>query len=112
LYSYLQSEEWLSLDLDVIDMIPVLFPVDFSVDCHVVKKNIYIIEINNFCLKYFQLGQQEVHIRFWLENLMGRNHLGDMGRDGRIILRLILWESCVRVWAEFIWLGTWSSGRL
>jgi hypothetical protein len=29
------------------------------------------------------------HTTFWLENFKGRGHLGDLGVNGRIILKLI-----------------------
>jgi hypothetical protein len=32
----------------------------------------------------------EMCIKFWSENLKGRNHLGDLGLDLRIILQLVL----------------------
>jgi hypothetical protein len=31
-----------------------------------------------------------MHIKFQLENLMGRDHFGDIGIDGKIILERIL----------------------
>jgi hypothetical protein len=31
-----------------------------------------------------------MHKLFWLENLMGRDHLEDLGVDGKIILEWIL----------------------
>jgi hypothetical protein len=38
--------------------------------------------------------------RFWWENLSERNHLGDAGVDGRIILRQIF-----RKWELWVWTG-------
>jgi hypothetical protein len=35
-------------------------------------------------------GSGEVHTWFWWGNLSERSHLGDLGVDGRIILKLIL----------------------
>jgi hypothetical protein len=35
--------------------------------------------------------------------LKGRDYLGDLGRDGKIILKWILKIWSVRMWAEFIW---------
>jgi len=46
-----------------------------------------------------------MHKLFWLENLMGRDHLEDLGADGNIILKL--W-----VWTGFIWLRMGTSGRI
>jgi len=38
--------------------------------------------------------------------------LGELGTDGRITLKWILRTQGVRLWAGFIWLRIWSSGRL
>jgi hypothetical protein len=38
------------------------------------------------------LGKMRNNAVFWLESLMGRDHVEDMGIDGRIILELILWK--------------------
>jgi hypothetical protein len=38
------------------------------------------------------MGKAEACTRFWLENLMERDHLGDPGLNGRIILRWIFRE--------------------
>jgi hypothetical protein len=42
----------------------------------------------------------------------GKNHLEDLGIDGRIILKLILWKWGGSVWIRFIWFGTGNCGRL
>jgi hypothetical protein len=34
--------------------------------------------------------RQEMYTKFWLGNLKGRNHLEDIGVDGKIILELML----------------------
>ena len=47
-------------------------------------------------------GTWEVHTRFWWGNLKERNHMADLGVDGRIILRRIF-----RKWDGETWLG-WS----
>jgi hypothetical protein len=44
------------------------------------------------------------------ENLKGRNHLGNLVVDGRIILKLILWKYGGRVWTGFIWLRIRTGG--
>jgi hypothetical protein len=40
------------------------------------------------------MGRGEVYTRFWWGNLRKRDHLEDLGVDGRIILRCIIrkWE--------------------
>jgi hypothetical protein len=38
------------------------------------------------------------------ENLKGRDHLEDLGVDGRIILECILGKKDGNVWTGFIWL--------
>jgi hypothetical protein len=43
----------------------------------------YIFIIHFKCVK-------EMHTRFWLENLKGRDHSEDLGIDGKIILEWIL----------------------
>ena len=37
-------------------------------------------------------GRGEAYIGFWWRNLRERDHLGDPGVDGRIILRWIFWK--------------------
>jgi hypothetical protein len=44
------------------------------------------------------------------ENLKGIDHFGDLGVNGRIILKLIL-INC-KAWIAFSWLKIGSSGRL
>jgi hypothetical protein len=45
-----------------------------------------------------------LHTTVLLENQKARDSLGDVGREGRIILRLILRKKDVRVRTEFSWL--------
>ena len=40
----------------------------------------------------------------------GRNHLQDLGVDGRIILKWIITKWDVEAWAGFIWLGIGTGG--
>jgi hypothetical protein len=47
---------------------------------------------------------------FWLQNLNGRDHLEELGVDGKIMLEFILWKWGERVWIGFIYLGIWISG--
>jgi len=42
-----------------------------------------------------------MHTIFWLKNLMGRDHLEDIGIDGRVILEWILLKYSGRVWTGF-----------
>jgi hypothetical protein len=45
-------------------------------------------------------------------NLKGRDHLEDVGVDGRIILERILGKKCGNFSTGFIWLRRGTSGRL
>jgi hypothetical protein len=40
----------------------------------------------------------------WSENLKGRDHLGDLGVDGKIISKWILGKHNVRFCIEFVWI--------
>jgi len=58
-------------------------------------------------------GNGEAYTGFWWGNLNERNHLGDPGVDGRIILRWTfrMWD--VEVWTGSSWLKIGKgSGRL
>jgi hypothetical protein len=46
-----------------------------------------------------------MHKKFWLENLMGRDHLKDLGIDGMIILKWVLGKQGVKMVAGCIWLS-------
>jgi len=46
-------------------------------------------------------GGEEAYTGFWWGNLRERDHLGDPGVDGRIILRHIF-----RKWYEELWTGS------
>jgi hypothetical protein len=48
----------------------------------------------------------------WYENLEGRNHLADVGIDGRIILKQPLRKCGVRMRIGFVWLRIGTGGRL
>jgi hypothetical protein len=52
----------------------------------------------------------EAYTGFWLGNLRERDHLGDPGIDGRIILRWIFRKCCVGVWAGSSWLRIGTDG--
>jgi hypothetical protein len=53
-----------------------------------------------------------MHTTFFVGNMNGRHHLGDISVDGRIILKRILNKYGVMMWTGFIWLRTGSSGEL
>jgi len=47
--------------------------------------------------------------KFWLENLRGRDHSGDLGTDGNMILEWMLGKQGGKMWTGFIWLRTETS---
>jgi len=51
-------------------------------------------------------GKDEKCTQNLSENLKGRNHLGDLGTDGRIL------QQGLKMWTGFIWLRIGTSGRL
>ena len=55
-------------------------------------------------------GRKEAHTRLWWGNLRERDHIENLGIDGRIMLKWILKESVGRAWSGFFWLrlGTWG----
>jgi len=42
----------------------------------------------------------------------GKNHLGDMGIDGRIIFKYIFEKQSMQLWIVFIWLRIWLNSKL
>ena len=56
---------------------------------------------------------REVHTRFWWRDLRERDHLEDLGLDGRIILKCILkkWDGKTWTRLDCLWLGI-GGGRL
>jgi hypothetical protein len=40
--------------------------------------------------------------KFWSENVKGSDHMGDLGLDGKIILKCILKKWDGRAWTGFI----------
>jgi hypothetical protein len=56
-------------------------------------------------------GRGEVYTRFWWGNLRERNHLGDPGVDGRIILRWIFRKWDVGIWTGSSWFRIGTGGR-
>jgi hypothetical protein len=53
-----------------------------------------------------------MHTIFWLENPKRRDHSGDLGVGGKIILELISGRYGRKLWTGFIWLRKVSSGGL
>jgi len=53
-----------------------------------------------------------MHTKFWSDDLKGKEHMQDLGTEGKIILQCILEKKCGKVRSEIIWLMTGTSGRL
>jgi len=51
-----------------------------------------------------RMGREEVNTGFWWGNLTERDHLGDPGVDGRIILSWIFRKWDVGLWAGSSWM--------
>jgi hypothetical protein len=47
-------------------------------------------------------GKIEMHTKFWLGSLKGRDHLEDLAVEGRMILIWILEKWCWRIWIGFV----------
>ena len=50
------------------------------------------------------VGKKRNAYKYLVGNLKERNHLEDIGVDGRITLKRTLNKQDARVWASFIWL--------
>jgi len=57
-----------------------------------------------------RMGRSEAYIGFWWGNLRERDHLGDPGVEGRIILRWIFRKWNVWVWTGSSWLMIGTGG--
>jgi hypothetical protein len=57
------------------------------------------------------LGWGEACTGLWWGNLRERNHWGDPGIDGRIILRWMFRKCDVRVWTGVSWLRIRTGGE-
>ena len=55
-------------------------------------------------------GRGEAYTRFWWGNLKERDHLGDPGADGRIILSWIFRKCDMGVWTGSSWLRIGTGG--
>jgi len=56
-------------------------------------------------------GAGKVHTGFLWGNLRERNHLEDLGKDGRIILKWIFKKWHGEKWSGLIWLRMGTVGR-
>jgi len=54
----------------------------------------------------------EVHTGFWWGDLGEKDHLQDLGVDGRTAVNCILKEYVRRAWIRLIWLRIGTSDRL
>jgi hypothetical protein len=45
-----------------------------------------------------RMGRGEAYTRIWCGHLRGKDHLGDPGVDGRIIIKLIFRKLNVELW--------------
>jgi hypothetical protein len=57
-------------------------------------------------------GEKGNVYKLLLENRMERDHLEDLGLDGKIILEWILGKICGKAWIECVWLRIGASAGL
>ena len=55
-------------------------------------------------------GRGEAFTGFWWRNLRERDHVGDPGINGKIILRWIFRKWDLEIWTESIWLRIGTGG--
>jgi hypothetical protein len=53
-----------------------------------------------------------MHMKFWSENLRGRDHAKELSANYKIILEWILGKLGGKAWTEFIWLRIGTNGGL
>jgi len=56
------------------------------------------------------MGLRGAYTGFWRGNVREGDHLGDIGVDGRIVLRWIFRKRDVRVWTGSSWLRIGTGG--
>jgi hypothetical protein len=56
------------------------------------------------------IGREKAYAGFWCGNLRERDHLGDPGVDGRIILRWVFRKWDVGLWTASSWLRVGTGG--
>jgi hypothetical protein len=59
-----------------------------------------------------RMGERQMHTGFWWGDLREGDHLGDPGREGRIILKLIFKKWDGEAWAGLSWLRIRTGGGL
>jgi hypothetical protein len=59
-----------------------------------------------------RMGRGVAYTGFWWGNMRERDHLGDTGVDGRIILRGVFMNWDIGAWTGSSWLGIGTCGRV